>query len=522
MTREPPRASSRPRLGVPVLLAFAPAVGEAPYGELLPADANGIMLPRGFTAREIARAGQPVAGTDYVWHRFPDGGATFALPDSGWIYVSNSELDGDLGGVGAIRFAPDGSIADAYSICSGTSRNCSGGVTPWRTWLTCEEVDDGQVWECDPEGERPAVVRPAMGSFTHEAVAADPVTRTLFLTEDDPNGRLYRFTPTQWGDLADGRARGRRDAPTTASSRGSRPTRAAATTYAGGEGIAYYDGRVVFTTKSDDRIRVVRHRDACDARPLRARPAAGDRRTRQHRVRHERRPVRVRGRPSEQDLVFFGADGARTQVLRLDASHEGSELAGVALDPSGTRLYFSSQRGGGGAGRHVRGHRPVPAARRCRRRRRRRATSTSSGASTPTTRPGRPDDTGGASGDDDSAAARDRRRRAASQSSRSAGWRGCAPPGYAHRSDALPRTVARRAAQPRSTTCTACDLYKDATQAVFGEGPGRRGARCSWAKCPATRRISPATRSSGPRARSSTTRSTTSASTARRSTSPTR
>ena len=50
----------------------------------------------------------------------------------------------------------------------------------------------------------------------------------------------------------------------------------------------------------------------------------------------------------EQDLVLLAPDGAVTSVLRLGPSHADSELAGVAFDPSGTRMYLSSQRAGGG------------------------------------------------------------------------------------------------------------------------------------------------------------------------------
>ena len=46
--------------------------------------------------------------------------------------------------------------------------------------------------------------RPAMGAFTHEAAAADVVNRCIYLTEDRPDGALYRFVPTTWGDLSEG------------------------------------------------------------------------------------------------------------------------------------------------------------------------------------------------------------------------------------------------------------------------------------------------------------------------------
>ncbi|GAB3167028.1 hypothetical protein GCM10027162_02390 [Streptomyces incanus] len=66
--------------------------GTGPYGALGTADANGIRLPTGFTSRVIARSGQQVPGTSYTWHNAPDGGACYA-DGSGWIYVSNSEIN---------------------------------------------------------------------------------------------------------------------------------------------------------------------------------------------------------------------------------------------------------------------------------------------------------------------------------------------------------------------------------------------------------------------------------------------
>src|SRR5688500_11720549 len=91
-------------------------VGKSPYGPLQPFDSNGIALPKGFHAREIARGGNPVAGSaePYPYHFATDGQATFptlggnGAPDGGWILVANSEVPiPAAGGVSGIEFSPN-------------------------------------------------------------------------------------------------------------------------------------------------------------------------------------------------------------------------------------------------------------------------------------------------------------------------------------------------------------------------------------------------------------------------------
>src|SRR3954451_15435843 len=54
-------------------------------------DANGLLLPAGFTSRVVAVSGQVVQGTAYSWAPFPDGASTFpdAEVEGGWYLVSN-------------------------------------------------------------------------------------------------------------------------------------------------------------------------------------------------------------------------------------------------------------------------------------------------------------------------------------------------------------------------------------------------------------------------------------------------
>ena len=233
----------------------------------------------------------------------------------------------------------------------------------------------GYVYETDPQGGTAAVQRPALGRFKHEAAAADPVRKVVYLTEDETDGRFYRFVPPSGATCPPAPCRCWSPAPATIGlvhlGDGPRPGR-----------LADRDPHPGLRREVVQRRRGLllrrRHRAGSPPRAttgsgsvnlaaehIRAgvRRLAGDRghgpadRRGQHHRHRLRRPLRRRGRRQHGDLPDHPGRGGRRRSCGSPGSPRlGDHRSGVL--PDGGRLYFSSQRGTGGAlGRrhHLRG-----------------------------------------------------------------------------------------------------------------------------------------------------------------------
>ncbi len=222
------------------------------YGPLLPPSNEILSLPKGFSSVVISRKGD-LMNDGLISPGMHDGMGVFKLNNEKMILIRNHEnlpgavATGPFGAGNKLinkiskdkiydfakgeRTCVGGTTTMVYNEQSqkieleylsliGTVRNCAGGITPWNSWITCEETeikkgDDKGFLEKDhgynfevPASERIEIIDPvpikAMGRFVHEAVAVHPKEGIVYQTEDIDDALFYRYLPNVYGELHKG------------------------------------------------------------------------------------------------------------------------------------------------------------------------------------------------------------------------------------------------------------------------------------------------------------------------------
>ena len=212
--------------------AGAPTTADG-YGPLR--NMGELSLPRGFSFEVISREGDAMSDGNATPGIF-DGTGAYPGPNGSTILIRNHENrrrpgettvvvpEGDRydsdptydAGCTKLVVAQDGSVQTSFAVQGGTSTNCAGGKTPWRSWITCEEVYDqgatgiphGYAFEIPADTSDPVDAIPirSAGRFVREAVAWQG--EFLYQTEDRDQSVFTRYRPNsrpaRAGDLAAG------------------------------------------------------------------------------------------------------------------------------------------------------------------------------------------------------------------------------------------------------------------------------------------------------------------------------
>jgi secreted PhoX family phosphatase len=221
----------------------APAVGYGPLQPTPELDSGELYLelPPGFRYRIISRQNDPMDDGNPTPGIF-DGTAAYKGPHGTTILIRNHEnrsRPGEIeckvplsnrydqdpnvrGGNTKLVVSKQRKVLESFAVLGGTHTNCAGGVVPWGSWITCEEifnygsvennttpgtgVPHGYSFEVPADADGPIDPLPILdaGRFSHEACTW--LDGVLYETEDRGNAAFYRFIPKkkpkEYGDLA--------------------------------------------------------------------------------------------------------------------------------------------------------------------------------------------------------------------------------------------------------------------------------------------------------------------------------
>ncbi|KAK1739780.1 DUF839 domain-containing protein [Skeletonema marinoi] len=346
------------------------------YGESLYTDNDlGIQISVGLTAKQIAQTGSRVSyanggQSSISYHEAMDGAGIAQLPDGGYAYLSNAEKSSGAGGVYGLYFNKDGQITDYKALLTGTSRNCGGGMSPWNTWISCEEAGGGQCWQIEPDPNKPnhnspkATLLGGPSGGEYETVAVDNTNKNkpvFFVTEDESDGELRRFEADGYGWDAlhvGGRTTylefldGNRFQWTTSLSAGEN---SAASYYPNAEGIIYHNSTLYFVAKVTRTLFILDLNDMTYTSERTGSSWVGQ-------GSFNSQPDQIiESDLDERKYIYFTEDGGSAPGVHVrdregkyytmvrgvpGGRYSGDETAGIAFSPDRKKFYFGFQDAG--------------------------------------------------------------------------------------------------------------------------------------------------------------------------------